>query len=112
MSDSPDAVIEIGATRSYEPVRVRYNGTEYAFGASALAVFQALNEGSGLKQTETETKGQHLTRVMAALPGLVAVLCPTFPPPPWGVDEEMTLFHIVTEVLKRAGEIRFPTREG
>ncbi len=110
MSDAP---IDIGARRSeYRPVRATLDGTEYFFGQSALQVYRALHAGADLKQKEGEPQTAYVTRLLEALPVLVESLCPTFPPAPWSVDQEMALFEVVTEVLKRAGEIRFQAAEG
>lgn len=89
---------------SFEPLQVKFRGEVYAFGRSADAMLAATDAYAQVGE-KAGMRGQ-----LAALPTIVRALCPEFPP----VDdlnpgEEFALLSACTEVMRRAGDMRFPS---
>jgi len=102
------SVFDLDAVETaYRPLTVKHDGQEYVFGRSTLGLLAAMQKGDGFKKAEGETDMAFAQRLMGALPEMVSLVCPEFPPPPWDVRTESGLFKAVTEVLSRVGQIDF-----
>lgn len=104
------AVFDLDAeAATFQPIEVTYHGAKYHFGRSALGLLSALQvDVTGIQRREGEEAQAYVMRLLGMLPEMVRLLCPEFPAAPWGAQEELALLKVVTEVLSRVGQIRFP----
>jgi hypothetical protein len=92
----------------FEPVVVKFRGEHYRLGEDALGVMEACELHATLSGDAGEITS---TQLMEALPSLLKAVCPTMPTDGLRTGEQLALVQAVTEVLRRVGELSFPTTD-
>jgi len=90
----------------FEPVVVKFRGELHRLGEDALGVMEACELHGKLAGDGTEIS---LTQLVEVLPVMLRALSPTIPTDGLRTAEQLALVQAVTEVLRRVGELTFPS---